>query len=277
MNFLSQILAFNDLLQIHKLSPGQIALWYALMHINNKCGWQEWFSVSIRTLEEQTGLARSGIKKAREVLRVRGLIDFKGRGRQATLYHIKPLYLIPPQIPPLLPNNCATNSSQSETLCALGCDTVSVQGSSQGRSQDRSQSSSPLYKQNKTKKIYILSRGTYENVLLSDDDMEKLKSEFPADYNERIERLSEYMASTGKKYKNHLATIRAWARKEKSAPASKDSNAGRNPAMKWYTEKEASAAEILGIGEENTKPPDWKIAGFSSAEEHRKFLEDFRR
>ena len=62
--------------------------------------------------------------------------------------------------------------------------------------------------------------GRYANVLLTDDDMEKLQEEFPADYPERIERLSEYMASHGKSYKNHLATIRNWARKDK-APATK--------------------------------------------------------
>ncbi len=56
--------------------------------------------------------------------------------------------------------------------------------------------------------------GEYNNVLLSDPDYEKLKSEFPYDYTERIERLSEYMASTGKSYKNHLATIRNWAKKD---------------------------------------------------------------
>lgn len=58
--------------------------------------------------------------------------------------------------------------------------------------------------------------GEYNNVLLSDEDFEKLKAEFPSDYEERIERLSSYMASTGKSYKNHLATIRNWARKEES-------------------------------------------------------------
>ena len=31
----------------------------------------------------------------------------------------------------------------------------------------------------------------------------------------RVERLSEYMASTGRSYKNHLATIRSWAKREK--------------------------------------------------------------
>lgn len=56
--------------------------------------------------------------------------------------------------------------------------------------------------------------GMYENVLLTDEDFQKLQEEFPNDCFERIERLSEYIASTGKKYKSHLATIRSWARKD---------------------------------------------------------------
>ena len=56
--------------------------------------------------------------------------------------------------------------------------------------------------------------GEYKNVLLTDEEYEKLKDEFPNDYEERIERLSSYIASKGAKYKNHLATIRNWARKD---------------------------------------------------------------
>lgn len=55
--------------------------------------------------------------------------------------------------------------------------------------------------------------GEYQNVLLTDNELDKLKSEFP-DLEERIERLSEYIASKGAKYKSHLATIRSWARKD---------------------------------------------------------------
>lgn len=58
--------------------------------------------------------------------------------------------------------------------------------------------------------------GEYQNVLLSDSDLEKLKTEFPHDWENRIENLSAYIASTGKSYKNHLATIRNWARKDQS-------------------------------------------------------------
>ena len=56
--------------------------------------------------------------------------------------------------------------------------------------------------------------GLYRNVLLSDAEYQSLKEQFPGDYSARIDRLSEYMASCGKNYKNHLATIRSWARKD---------------------------------------------------------------
>ena len=59
--------------------------------------------------------------------------------------------------------------------------------------------------------------GMYKNVLFTDEEYQKLQEEFPHDYTDRIERLSEYIASTGKKYKNHLATIRSWARKDTGA------------------------------------------------------------
>ncbi|MCC8151877.1 MAG: helix-turn-helix domain-containing protein [Lachnospiraceae bacterium] len=66
--------------------------------------------------------------------------------------------------------------------------------------------------------------GEYSNVLLTDSEYQSLRQEFPQDYRQRIERLSEYMASTGKSYKNHLATIRSWARKDRREPTKKYSH-----------------------------------------------------
>lgn len=65
--------------------------------------------------------------------------------------------------------------------------------------------------------------GEYNNVLLSDSEMEKLRAEY-SDLDERIERLSSYMASTGKKYKSHYATIRNWARKDAEKKETKKSS-----------------------------------------------------
>ncbi|NTK52978.1 helix-turn-helix domain-containing protein [Enterococcus faecium] len=85
--------------------------------------------------------------------------------------------------------------------------------------------------------------GEYKNVLLSDEQMEKLKTEFPNDYQKRIERLSEYCESSGKTYKNYLATIRSWARKEKSEPKNASSGykrTGRREKLpEWAIDQEA--------------------------------------
>lgn len=75
-------------------------------------------------------------------------------------------------------------------------------------------------KSNEPEKPVRHKYGEYQNVLLNDNDFEKLKAEFPDDWEDRIERLSSYMRSTGKSYKDHLCTIRNWARKDnKHSPA----------------------------------------------------------
>ena len=56
--------------------------------------------------------------------------------------------------------------------------------------------------------------GEFDNVLLTDDELTKLKERFPNDLQQRIERLSDYVASTGKAYKSHYATIISWAKKD---------------------------------------------------------------
>lgn len=73
--------------------------------------------------------------------------------------------------------------------------------------------------------------GEYGNVLLTDEELDKLKETFP-DWKERIDRLSGYIASTGKAYKSHYATIRNWAKKdqEKGGP-SRGSNQNARPAV----------------------------------------------
>ena len=57
--------------------------------------------------------------------------------------------------------------------------------------------------------------GEYQNVLLTAQELAALQQLFPIDLPARIERLSEYIASTGKKYKSHYATIRSWANRDK--------------------------------------------------------------
>ena len=60
----------------------------------------------------------------------------------------------------------------------------------------------------------VYSCGSFQNVILADRELKELKHRFPYDWQNWIERLSSYLASTGKKYRNHYATICSWAVKE---------------------------------------------------------------
>lgn len=70
----------------------------------------------------------------------------------------------------------------------------------------------PDNKPNEDKKRH--KYGEYKNVLLTDEQLETLKKEFPKDWQLRIEKVSVYCASSGKTYKNYLATIRNWAKRD---------------------------------------------------------------
>lgn len=88
MNYITAINSFWYSATMNPLSTGQIALWFALMHINNGCNWTEWFQAPNQVLSVLTGMSRSGILKARNELKQRGLIDFRERGTKTTLYTI---------------------------------------------------------------------------------------------------------------------------------------------------------------------------------------------
>ena len=73
--------------------------------------------------------------------------------------------------------------------------------------------------------------GSYGNVFLTDDELEALKAELPTKWDYYIERLSSYIASTGKKYKNHAATIRRWAEDDRQ----------KTPGKREYSYKEGES------------------------------------
>ncbi len=61
--------------------------------------------------------------------------------------------------------------------------------------------------------------GQFQNVLLSDDEFEKWSTH--ANSNELIEELSCFLASSGKRYKSHYATLLNWERRRKVEEAPK--------------------------------------------------------
>ena len=60
-----------------------------------------------------------------------------------------------------------------------------------------------------------LTFGEYQNVFLTEMEYKRLKADF-AGLDCLIEQLSAYIQSTGKKYADHAATLRIWAKRQKT-------------------------------------------------------------
>ena len=74
----------------------------------------------------------------------------------------------------------------------------------------------------KTGQAPARSYGRYNNVFLSDTELDELKAELPDKWEYYLDRLSCHIASTGKQYHSHAATIYKWAQEDaakgKAAP-----------------------------------------------------------
>ena len=90
--------------------------------------------------------------------------------------------------------------------------------------------------------------GRYQNVFLTDGELADLQASFPTVWGQYIEKLSEYMASTGKRYQSHAATIRRWAGED----AKKTITPSRNPMKRMVNVLCAGvlAMTVLSCGEE---------------------------
>ena len=75
--------------------------------------------------------------------------------------------------------------------------------------------------------------GEYQNVFLTEKEYKRLKADF-AGLDGLIEQLSAYVQSTGRKYADHAATLRIWAKRQKSEQK-------QAPGIPDYTFKEGES------------------------------------
>lgn len=123
MNYLAELKAFYDRLELNPQPNTVIALWHALMSIANKAGWPDTFTVASSVLGLRSGLNASALKRARNKLATDGFIDWKPRGgNQSAQYHIKSLVVqnrheFEPQYEPQSEPQCEPQSEpQSEPI-----------------------------------------------------------------------------------------------------------------------------------------------------------------
>ena len=136
MNYITLINSFWNLAMMNPLSTGQVSLYFALLHICNRSNWTEWFQAPNQVLSVLTGLSRTGILRARNELKQRGLIEFKERGTKATLYKLSTLST-------LMSNSVQDGTQENTTIANKTQDRTqnSVQDRTQEGVQDRTQNS----------------------------------------------------------------------------------------------------------------------------------------
>ena len=78
-----------------------------------------------------------------------------------------------------------------------------------------------------------LTFGEYRNVFLTEKEYKQLKADFSG-LDSLIEQLSAYIQSTGRKYADHAATLRIWAKRQKTERKS-------TPGIPDYTFKEGES------------------------------------
>ena len=102
------------------------------------------------------------------------------------------------------PENCPTDGQK----------TVSV---TERKLSSSNKEKNNIKRTNSESKDDLTAYGSYQNVFLSMEELISLQKEVHY-YQEYIEKLSSYMASSGKQYSNHAATIRSWALRDHPAP-----------------------------------------------------------
>lgn len=203
LNYLKEILTFENWIEYNSgINKSDIRLWYTLMHTANRFAWKE-FTISISVLIFKSKLSKSDIYRARNKLKQLGLIDFKERsGNQCTIYKMNSVV--------------SQFGSQNETEIDTEVETPFNTPSATANDPNPGNINKIKTKNiNINKKEIIKEKfGEFENVLLSTEEFDKLKSKLGTDCNDYIERLSNYIASTGKRYKSHYATILSWIQKD---------------------------------------------------------------
>ncbi len=93
MSYVTEINGFHKWVQTHPELPiSARLLWFTLMHYNNSCGWKRVFNVPMSLLMGDSGLSRSSIVRARQILQALGRIRYTTRpGMKATEYELLPM------------------------------------------------------------------------------------------------------------------------------------------------------------------------------------------
>ena len=175
--------------------------------------------ISLSHFQKVTGLSRQSVRLAVRQAEAKNLITARRDSTRPTIYSLNDCreWLTRQQNHPRLGNKItpdwATKSPQTRQPVSFGT----------------------TMPKETIKETIKRKYGEFQNVLLTDEEYQKLKDKFGTEEAKSlIEKLSSYLASRGKRYKSHYATILNWQRREKEGKVGKTRNPRDLP--KIYTD-----------------------------------------
>ena len=120
-----------------------------------------------------------------------------------------------------VPNSIFVKVPTEQKCSFVWNDSVPSDGTEMISSMEQKCSTNQRYKNNLKDSHLIkttvapLTFGEYHNVFLTEKEYKQLKADFFG-LDDLIEQLSAYIQSTGKKYTDHAATLRIWAKRQKT-------------------------------------------------------------
>ena len=146
------------------------------------------FVTSLQSIHEATHLTQRSIRTALNNLKTTGELTIKTTNKYTLV---------------TVANWALYQSGDDETTSKTTSKTTNE------RQSNDNQTTTNKNDKNDKKNIY----GSFSNVTLTDDELQKLKERF-SDWQKKIDDLSAYIASRGKRYASHYATILTWARRD---------------------------------------------------------------
>ena len=125
--------------------------------------------------------------------------------------------------------NCAVTVCKSAEHDCAETDSMIAQKCTPNQRNKNNLKDNHLVRTNGTRLMF----GEYRNVFLTEKDYKRLKADFSG-LDDLIEQLSAYIQSTGRKYADHAATLRIWAKRQKTEQKS-------TPGIPDYTFKEGES------------------------------------
>ncbi|MBR0184112.1 MAG: hypothetical protein IJQ10_03050 [Clostridia bacterium] len=197
MKYLDLLNAFDEWIEQNSISTCQIAIWYRLAALYNRFGRPEWVSVDNLKLMWMAQINnKNTFIKNRDKLIEFGLIEFeKGKKGKPNQYKVATEVLV---------NSPKKGNKFEPQIAPKTAPKVAPQIGPITEIRVRVKENTANAVQKKT------ACGEFKNVFLTKNELEKLESQYPQEFEAIIDYLSSYIEMKGYNAKSHYLAIQKW-------------------------------------------------------------------